>query len=71
MNKDDYNHVYEWCPHCETEVKLDVILKKQICPNCGESILPCALCDCDVVKCSKCPIDKIAKETSSFQAMPT
>lgn len=53
-----HNHVYEWCPHCEIEVKLDAILKKQICPNCGEIILPCALCDCDVVKCAECPIEK-------------
>lgn len=51
------NHVYEWCPHCETEVKLDAILKKQVCPNCGEIILPCALCNCDVVKCTECPTE--------------
>ena len=55
------NHVYEWCPHCETEVKLDAKLKKQTCPNCGETILPCALCDYDVVKCAECPIDKICR----------
>lgn len=57
-SRPQYTHVYEWCPHCEIEVKLDAILKKQICPNCGEMILPCALCDCDVVKCTECTMGK-------------
>ncbi len=53
----DNRHVYEWCPYCEQEVKLDAVLKKQICPDCGKIIYPCALCDCDVVDCNKCPIE--------------
>lgn len=64
-----HTHVYEWCPHCETEVKLDSLFEKQTCPNCGETILPCALCDCDTVKCNECPLE-IAKEATTFQAMP-
>lgn len=53
-----HNHVYERCPHCETEVKLDSLFEKQPCPNCGETISPCALCNCDAVKCNECPINK-------------
>ncbi len=49
-----YGYVYEWCSCCNTEVKLYAVSERQTCPNCGVTILPCALCDCDVVDCAKC-----------------
>ena len=36
MNEFDFNHAYEVCPHCDTEVMLDAELKVQTCPNCGK-----------------------------------
>ena len=53
-----YGPVYELCSCCNTEVKLYAAFESQNCPNCGERILPCALCDCDVVDCTKCPLEK-------------
>lgn len=35
---------HEWCPHCESEVRIDAD-KPSKCPNCGEMILPCSICD--------------------------
>lgn len=37
--------IYEWCPYCEEEVELKAIFEPQICPNCGEQILPCCMCE--------------------------
>jgi hypothetical protein len=44
----------EWCSHCEEEVVLDAVeCRQQMCPSCGEPILPCNLCgECDY-RCSK------------------
>ena len=51
------NTINEYCPHCEMEVELqqqgDEMAGK--CPNCGNTLLFCSLCDCDKVKCSECP----------------
>ena len=43
----------EWCPHCNTEVDIPVIGESH-CPNCGELIVPCNMCDSDIVNCSEC-----------------
>ena len=47
-------YVWELCPHCENEVKLQALPIKQHCPVCNTLIKPCALCDMDEVLCSKC-----------------
>ena len=49
-------YVDEYCPHCESEVRLKVEFKKQKCPECGVMIKPCALCDTDKVDCADCPL---------------
>ena len=39
------NEVWECCPHCDTEVKLEAIKYfKQVCPSCGVKIRPCTMC---------------------------
>ena len=56
----------EYCPHCDTYVKLDRELKVQTCPNCGKRIPTCSMCravdeDKDVkyggVYCHHCCLD--------------
>lgn len=47
---------WEMCPECEEEVELEMVLKMQVCPNCGKPIAPCSICDHNLVDCSKCPI---------------
>ena len=42
--EDNENSVYEYCPHCETEVSLINEFKVQKCPSCGRHIVPCNLC---------------------------
>lgn len=44
MEKIDYEHTYEVCPHCGEEVELDAELKVQTCPNCGMRIVTCSMC---------------------------
>lgn len=47
--------IIEWCPHCETEVEIPAHLCiTQTCPNCGKEILPCSLCNNDIVNCREC-----------------
>lgn len=48
--------IQEWCSNCCQEVTIDAEFKEQVCPNCGEIILPCSLCDMDTVECSKCKL---------------
>lgn len=53
----DFDHAYEVCPFCDTEVMLDPELKVQTCPNCGRRIVTCSMCRaCDSGEdyCSKC-----------------
>ena len=50
--------IWEMCPHCNHEVMLKDQFRWQICPMCNRPILPCRLCDCDCVECSKCPLEK-------------
>ena len=48
-------YVTEWCAHCDQEVRIKSIAKQvQVCPNCGEYIMACCLCDCDNTDCSLC-----------------
>jgi predicted RNA-binding Zn-ribbon protein involved in translation (DUF1610 family) len=59
MNEFDFNHAYEVCPYCDTEVMLDAELKVQTCPNCGKRIVTCSMCratDCGdgIDYCSRC-----------------
>jgi len=57
MSEFDFNHAYEVCPHCDTEVMLDPELKVQTCPNCGKRIVTCSMCRaCDSGEdyCTKC-----------------
>jgi len=41
----------EWCPYCCEEVELPIKLGKYKCPNCGEMIANCSMCekmDCNI-----------------------
>ena len=44
MSNDNFEHTYEYCPHCDQEVMLDPELKVQTCPNCGARIVACSMC---------------------------
>ena len=64
MSEFDFDHAYEVCPHCDTEVMLDAELKVQTCPNCGKRIVTCSMCRaCDTEEnyCTRCCL--------SYQAM--
>ena len=62
VNKKVYKprKVWEQCYHCNTEVKIPND-KASKCPECGNRILPCSMCNMDEVKCSKCPYEKKTK----------
>lgn len=63
---------FEMCPICESEVELDFILKTQVCPVCGQPILPCSICDMDIAKCTECPLkDTCKRDTMSWQEYKT
>lgn len=65
MSKSVNEQVYEYCPHCETEVGLENEFKVQKCPNCGQYIVPCNLCPIDCV--SKCPLELLCNELNMVQ----
>ena len=50
--------VTEWCPFCEEEVEIKAQMRVQKCPNCGENIIPCCLCDMDKADCANCKLSK-------------
>lgn len=56
--------IYEYCPHCDTEVTLMDEFKVQSCPNCGKKIVPCNLCPLlGENKCTgNCPLEALANE---------
>ena len=58
---DEDEEVYEYCPYCENEVKLNNEFKVQICPDCGHAIVPCCLCPFDDCK-SNCPLDALCRQ---------
>ncbi len=45
---------YEWCSICDSEVVIPAFRESR-CPICGERILPCSMCDPDLVDCRRCP----------------
>ena len=64
--KTDETKISEGCPHCDNEVELKTIFKKQRCPVCKKLIRPCNICkklengECDFdMKTKKCIIDKM------------
>ena len=62
VNDEDNNEeVYEYCPHCGNEVKLDNEFKVQICPDCGHAIVPCSICPLESC-CSNCPLDILCRQ---------
>ena len=52
----------EMCPHCTSEVQLKPVFSVQVCPECGELILPCNLCDHDTCNCAHCPLEQIRND---------
>ena len=45
LNNDFPNAMtWEWCPHCEAEVRIPAY-RKSTCPECGEAIMPCSMCE--------------------------
>lgn len=57
INEDD-EYIWEYCPHCDMEVKLPCELKVHICPNCGKHIVACSLCETSSCA-SKCPLETL------------
>lgn len=59
----DRTYVYERCPECEMEVRLDAELKVQKCPKCGKYIVACAMCPNPVELCNgECPLEALCNE---------
>lgn len=54
--KDEKFEIYEWCDNCGMETKIGENGGK--CEHCGKFLLPCSLCDMDIVDCNKCPYKK-------------
>ena len=48
--------VYEICPHCDSETEIEITGGK--CKHCHKFILPCSVCDTDIVKCERCAKEK-------------
>ena len=57
-------NIYEYCPHCDTEVALTDELKVQSCPNCGKYIVPCNICPllAKGICPNRCPLSDLAKQ---------
>ena len=63
--------ITEWCPFCQSEVKIKGSMRWHKCPVCGNYIKPCAMCDCDKVNCDidcplkneQKPVDKIGEHS--------
>ena len=51
--------IFEWCPYCCDEVELDNKFEAQICPSCGNRILPCCLCETCLGWDTDCPLNVI------------
>lgn len=47
----------EYCPCCDSEVDIPSF-GVSYCPNCGERILPCSMCDANMHNCSRCPYER-------------
>lgn len=48
----EYNTQLEFCPCCDSDIPVNKF-KKFKCPECGEILLPCSLCD--IEGCYNCP----------------
>ena len=57
-----FDKIWEVCPHCEQEVELKPEMKIQVCPECGKWICPCSMCDCNLVECQNCELEKQAHQ---------
>lgn len=58
---EDDEYIWEYCPHCDMEVKLPFELKVHICPNCGKHIVACSICE--TMSCaSKCPLETLCRK---------
>lgn len=44
--------IYEYCPCCDSEVRLENKFIKHSCPYCGSALLPCSICD--EYNCNNC-----------------
>lgn len=60
-DEDEDEDIYEYCPYCANEVKLNNEFKVQVCPNCGHAIVPCSICPLDEC-CSNCPLDVLCRQ---------
>jgi predicted RNA-binding Zn-ribbon protein involved in translation (DUF1610 family) len=58
---EDDEYIWEYCPHCDMEVKIPYELKVHICPNCGKHIVACKLCETRSCA-SKCPLDALCRK---------
>jgi len=47
----------EWCPNCDQEVEIPAYGISK-CPECGNSILPCSMCEPNHMDCTNCPYKK-------------
>jgi predicted RNA-binding Zn-ribbon protein involved in translation (DUF1610 family) len=45
------NTIYEYCPHCCDEVELEERFEPQVCPNCGNVLFPCSMCEECITNC--------------------
>lgn len=58
----DINKCIEYCSVCDEDVEIDCQFDTlQHCPNCGNSIIPCNLCDLDTCNCGKCNTERKRK----------
>lgn len=51
-----WDYTTEWCSYCGKEVDI-APFGLSYCPNCGERILPCSMCDAFKVGCDRCPYE--------------
>lgn len=58
---EDDDYIWEYCPHCDMDVKLPRELKVHICPNCGKHVVACNLCETRSCA-SKCPLDALCRK---------
>ncbi len=55
---------YEVCPFCENEVELAYKFTPQICPKCGNIIMPCSICNTCT---TPCPLEDTRNEMISHK----
>lgn len=62
----DYESICdEYCPECECDQVLVDYFAPQFCPNCGDIMLPCNLCEQCVAKCPLNNLLEYIKETKN------